>query len=257
MSLAELLAADKPLITCWSGIPDSMTVEAMANQPFDVVTMDMQHGGHHEDSVLRGIAPIHKAGKPAVVRIPVGRWDMASRALDFGADAVIAPMVNSVEDARRFAAHMKYPPVGERSWGPTFGFSRYGKGTMQEYLEQTNRRTMAFAMIETRAALAVLDEILEVPGIDAIFLGPADFSIAWTHGKTLNATLEDMMETVADVAKRTRAAGKHCGIYVVDPAIAGRFVKMGYRLLATGNEGQLMNLGAQALVGDIRASIKN
>lgn len=256
MSLYERFAADEALITCWSGIPDSVTIEVMANQSFDVVTLDMQHGGHHEDSVLRGIAPIQKAGKPAIVRIPVGRWDMASRALDFGADAVIAPMVNSVEDAKRFAAHMKYPPMGDRSWGPTFAFPRHGKGTTQEYLEQTNARTLAFAMIETRAALAVLDDILAVPGIDAIFLGPADFSIAWTHGKTLNATLEDMMETVADVAKRTRAAGKRCGIYVVDPAIAGRFVKMGYQLLATGNENQLMSLGAQSLVGDIKASIK-
>ncbi len=256
MSLNDRLSGDEVLITCWSGIPDSVTVEVMANQPFDVVTMDMQHGGHHEDSVLRGILPIQKAGRPAIVRIPVGRWDMASRALDFGADAVIAPMINSVEDARQFAAHMKYPPVGARSWGPTFGFPRYGKGTLQEYLEETNARTMSFAMIETRAALAALDDILEVPGIDAIFLGPADFSIAWTHGKTLNATLEDMMETVADVASRARAAGKRCGIYVVDPAIAGRFVKMGYQLLATGNEGQLMGLGAKALIGDIRASIK-
>lgn len=255
MSLADRLAADETVITCWSGIPDSMTIELMASQPFDAVTLDMQHGGHHEDSVLRGVAPIHKAGKPAIVRIPVGRWDMASRALDFGADAVIAPMVNSVEDARRFAAHVKYPPVGERSWGPTFGFPRYGKGTMQEYLEQTNARTLAFAMIETRAALAVLDDILAVPGIDAIFLGPSDLSIAWTHGKTLNATLEDMMEAVADVAARARAAGKHCGIYVIDPAFAGRFAAMGYRLLATANEGHLMRLGAQALLGDIRASI--
>jgi len=255
MSLADRLAADETLITCWSGVPDSLTVEVMANQPFDVVTLDMQHGGHHEDSVLRGVPPIHRSGKPAIVRIPVGRWDMASRALDFGADAVIAPMINSVDDARRFAAHVKYPPLGERSWGPTFAFPRYGKGTMQQYLEETNKRTVSFAMIETRAALAVLDGILEVPGIDAIFLGPADFSIAWTHGKTLNATLEDMMETVADVARRARAAGKHCGIYVVDPATAGRFVKMGYRLLATGNEGQLMGLGAKGLIADIKQSI--
>ena len=256
MSLAAKLAADEIVITCWSGVPDSLTVELMAGaKGFDAVTLDMQHGGHHEDSVLRGIPHITHAGKPSIVRIPVGRWDMASRALDFGADAVIAPMVNSVEDAKRFAAHVKYPPLGERSWGPTFAMPRYGKGTPQKYLEETNARTVSFAMIETRAALEVLDGILAVPGIDAIFLGPSDFSIAWTHGKTLNATLEDMMETVASVAKRTRAAGKHCGIYVVDPSTARRFADMGYRLFATGNEGQLVGLGAAALVADIKKSI--
>ena len=130
------------------------------------------------------------------MRIPVGRFDMASRALDFGAEAVIAPMVNSVEDARRFAAAMKYPPVGERSWGPTYAFPRHGKGDFAEWLRDSNKRTISFAMIETRAAVDILDRILDTPGIDAIFLGPSDFSIAWTNGARVNATLEDMMQTV-------------------------------------------------------------
>ncbi|PSJ65610.1 HpcH/HpaI aldolase family protein [Kumtagia ephedrae] len=255
MTLIDRLAGDKPVVTAWSGVPDALTVEILAAQPFDAVTLDMQHGGHHEDSVLRGIVPIKRAGKPAIVRIPVGRFDMASRALDFGADAVIAPMVNSAEDARRFAAAMKYPPVGERSWGPTFAMPRYGQGTQQQWLEESNKRTVSFAMIETRSALDALDDILAVPGIDAVFLGPSDFSIAWSRGKTVNSTLEDMMETVASVAARARAAGKFTGIYVIDPAIAGRFVKMGYRLLATGSEGQLIARGAAAQLGAISESI--
>src|SRR4030095_4815548 len=115
MSLAQRLKAGETLFTAWSGVPDALTVEIVANQAFDAVTLDMQHGGHHEDSVLRSIVPVLYAKKHEAVRIPVGRFDMASRALDFGAEAVIAPMVNSVEDARRFAASMKYPPLGERS----------------------------------------------------------------------------------------------------------------------------------------------
>ncbi|RVC20896.1 aldolase/citrate lyase family protein, partial [Mesorhizobium sp. M7A.F.Ca.CA.004.04.2.1] len=108
MSLKSRLAADETLFTAWSGVPDALTVEIVAKQGFDAVTLDMQHGGHHEDSVLRGLVPVLAAGKPALVRIPVGRFDMASRALDFGAEAVIAPMVNSVADAKLFAAVMKY-----------------------------------------------------------------------------------------------------------------------------------------------------
>lgn len=256
MSLAARLAANETLISCWSGVPDPLTVELMARQGFDAVTLDMQHGGHHEDSVLRCLAPVQAAGKPSLVRVPVGRWDAVSRGLDFGADAVIAPMINSVEDARNFAAAAKYPPLGERSWGPTFAFPRYGKGNMQQYLEETNARTVAFAMIETRAALAALDDILAVPGIDAIFLGPSDFSIAWTQGKTLNPTLEDMTDTVADVARRARAAGKHAAIYLTNPAWAGRYVKMGFQILATGNEGQLMAEGSKQLGAAIAEGLK-
>ena len=255
MSLRQRLAADEVVLTCWSGVPDALTVEIMAAQGFDAVTLDMQHGGHNEDSVLRCLAPVLAAKKPALVRVPVGRFDMASRALDFGAEAVIAPMVNAVADAQGFAAAMKYPPLGQRSWGPTYAFPRHGRGDHQAWLATSNARTLAFAMIETREALAALDGILATPGIDAVFLGPGDFSIAWTEGERVDSTLEAMMETVASVAARARAAGKYAGIYVADPAIAGRFVAMGYRLLATGSEHQLIARGAAGLVTDLRASI--
>lgn len=256
MTLAERLAADEVTITAWSGVPDALTVELLAGQPFDAVTLDMQHGGHHEDSVLRSILPVQKAGKPVLVRIPVGRFDMASRALDFGADAVIAPMINSVDDARKFAASMKYPPVGERSWGPTFGAPRYGKVDQQEWLKKSNDRVLAFAMVETRAAFEALDDILAVPGIDGIFVGPSDFSIAWSNGAVVDSTLEEMMGTVAAIAERTREAGKYAAIYVIEPKIAGRVVGMGFRLLATGSEGQVMAYGSSALLGAINASIQ-
>lgn len=257
MSLRSRLEAGETLCTAWSGVPDALTVEIVAAQGFDAVTLDMQHGGHGDDSVLRSIAPIRAAGKPAIVRIPVGRFDMASRALDFGAEAVIAPMVNSVDDARAFAAAMKYPPLGQRSWGPTFASPRQGGGgDRSEWLPESNARTMAFAMVETRAAVDALDDILDVPGIDGIFLGPSDFSIAWSEGRTVDSTLEDMMETVAWVAARTREAGKQAAIFIVDPAISGRLAAMGYRLLAMGSEHGLIARGAAALLADVKKSLR-
>ncbi len=255
MSLKQRLEADEVVLTSWSGVPDTLTVEIMAAQGFDAVTLDMQHGGHNEDSVLRCLAPVLSAGKAAIVRVPVGRFDMASRALDFGAEAVIAPMINSLADAQAFAAATKYPPLGQRSWGPTYAFPRYGHGDHQEWLRTSNERILSFAMIETREALDVLDDILAVPGIDAIFLGPGDLSIAWTGGRQINSTLEEMMDAVASVAAKARAAGKHAGIYVTDTAIAGRFVEMGYRLLATGSEQQLIAQGAAGLLSGLKQSI--
>lgn len=255
MSLAQRLNADETIITAWSGVPDALTVEILAAQGFDAVNLDMQHGGHNEDSVLRCLATVLRSGRHALVRVPVGRFDMASRALDFGAEAVIAPMVNSVDDARRFAAAMKYPPLGERSWGPTYAAPRHGSKDPVAWLHESNARTVSFAMVETRAAVDALDGILATPGIDGIFVGPGDFSIAWTQGETVNGTLEAMMQTVADIARRTRAAGKHAGIYVTDPAIAGRFVEMGFRLLATGSEHQLIARGASGLLAELKSAL--
>jgi 4-hydroxy-2-oxoheptanedioate aldolase len=255
MQLASRLEAGETLFTAWSGVPDALTVEIVAAQPFDAITLDMQHGGHHEDSVVRGILPVMHAKKHPVVRIPVGRFDMASRALDFGAEAVIAPMVNSVADARQFAAAMKYPPVGERSWGPTYAFPRHKGSDYNAWLSDMNARTVSFAMIETRPALDALDGILETPGIDGIFVGPADFSIAWSSGAAVDGSLEDMMGTVASIAKRAREAGKHAAIYVVDPNMAGRFVSMGYRFMALGSEPRYIALGAEALLKAARGSM--
>lgn len=255
MTLKERLAAGETLCTAWSGVPDALTVEIVAYQGFDAVTLDMQHGGHNEDSVLRSLPVIQAAGKPALVRIPVGRFDMASRALDFGAEAVIAPMVNSVAEARAFAAAMKYPPLGQRSWGPTFAFPRHGRGSPAEWLHESNQRTLSFAMIETRAGLDALDDILAVPGIDGIFVGPSDFSIAWTNGGTVDSTLEDMMETLKSIAGRARKAGKHTATYIMDPAISGRVVAMGYQLLAMGSEHTLVALGAKTLLEEVRRSV--
>ncbi len=254
MTLAARFAAGDTIFTAWSSLPEPLTIEALCTSSFDTVTLDMQHGGHSDESVLRSIGPIISAGKPAVVRIPVGRNDMASRALDFGADAVIAPMINSADDARAFAAAMKYPPLGERSWGASFALARRG-GDGPTLLAEGNRNTMAIAMIETRQAFEALDDILAVPGIDGVFVGPSDLSIAWTGGKRIAPTLEDMMEAIAHIATKARGAGKHAGTYLVDVSVAGRFAAMGYRFFAIGAEARLMAEGARALIGQAKATI--
>lgn len=253
MSLAARLRAGETVYTAWSGIPDAVTVEVVAATGFDAVTLDMQHGGHHEDSVLRGLSPVIAAQKHPIVRIPVGRFDMASRALDFGAEAIIAPMVNSVADAQSFAQATKYPPVGLRSWGPGFAMPRRRTSDSSAWLAGQNGETLAFAMIETRQALDALDGILAVPGIDGVFVGPSDFSIAWTDGKVLDPALPQMMDAIADIARRTIAAGKLAAIYVVDPKLTGRFHDMGYSLIALGSDQRYIAMGAAALLDAARA----
>jgi 4-hydroxy-2-oxoheptanedioate aldolase len=122
-------------------------------------------------------------------------------------------------------------------------------------MRQSNAETLAFAMVETRAALAIVDDILAVPGIDGVLVGPSDFSIAWTSGATVDPSLEAMMEAIGHVAARACAAGKHAAIYVVDPALVGRYVGMGYRLIALGDENRYMALGAAALLDAARGSV--
>ncbi len=120
---------------------------------------------------MRGIGAIAFAGKPALVRIAVGDNATASRVLDMGAEAVVAPMINTVAEARALVAATKYPPLGERSWGPSRVLALRGT-EQQAHLSGDNAVSMTFAMIETRRALEVLDDILAVEGIDGVFVGP-------------------------------------------------------------------------------------
>jgi 4-hydroxy-2-oxoheptanedioate aldolase len=248
MTLRERLEADETLFTAWSGIPDPLVAEFLARAPFDLVTLDMQHGCHSTDSVLRCIAAVTLTGKPAAVRIPVGSFEMASRALDFGAAAVIAPMVNSVAEAREFAAAMKFPPLGERSWGPTRVRALLGHKDWQTYLGVSNEETLAIAMVETRAALAALDDILAVEGIDGIFVGPSDFSIALSEGARVDPDEPQMLKAAADVAGRARAAGKFACTLGITGEAAGRFRDMGFRLIALASDFAYLTTGATAII---------
>lgn len=255
LTLRKRLEAGDVLFTGWSTIPDPITIHYLASTSVDAVTLDMQHGANDERSVLTGVPMVAAQNKPSIVRIPVARWDMVSRALDFGADAIIAPMINSVEDAKALADHAKYPPMGGRSWGPTQGVSVHKAPAGQAYLEQANDLTMTFAMIETREALDALDDILAVDGIDAVFVGPADFSIAWTEGKQVKPTLEDMMPAIENIAARAKAAGKYAGIFAMDPKAAPNFIKMGFQLIALGFDTHYMSAGADQFINTAKSGI--
>lgn len=248
MTLAQRLAAGDTLLTAWSGHPAAEGVAAIARSPYDAVTLDMQHGAHTEASIHEGIAWVARYDKPAIVRIPVGRNDAASRAADFGAEAIIAPMINSLAEAQAFAAAVKYPPLGERSWGPGRALDVHDAESPGAYLQSANRFVLTFAMIETRAALDALDAILALPGIDGVFVGPSDFSISWSGGAVVDPALPEMQDEVARIAAKAKAAGKHAAIFAVLPEMVAGYRDMGYRLIALGTDDQIVTAGAAALI---------
>ena len=247
-TLADRLAAGETVLSVWSSIPETGLMEQFALGPLDAVTMDMQHGGHHVESVLNGMVPVIKADKAAVVRVPLGDFGMASRALDFGADAVIAPMINSVEDAVAFRDAVKYPPAGRRSWGVSRALQVRGVAGGPAYMKSANAKTVSFAMIETREAFEIAEEIAKIEGIDGLFLGPSDFSIAWSGGATVDPALPDMQEAVAHVAEVARSAGKHAGAFAANPATVQRYVELGYRFISVAMDFTIIAEGQKAIL---------
>ena len=253
--LRDGLGGDRPVVSSWIGTPGRAWIEQIAGTPyggrgFDAVTIDMQHGMHGEEGTLAAIASVAMLGKPAIVRIPVGRFDLASRVLDAGAHGVIAPMINSVEDARAFAAHMKYPPMGERSFGATFA-ARNLRMAGPDYVPRANAETLAIAMIETREAFEAADEILALDGIDAVFMGPSDFSISIRGGGMPEAFGADTAPMIEELAEKARRARKIAAVFAYDAKAANRAHAMGYRLIALGLDSAYLAQGIEPLLGGL------
>jgi 4-hydroxy-2-oxoheptanedioate aldolase len=251
--LAGRLRAGETIYSGWVSLPEPLVAEFVARAGFDCVTLEMQHGLHDAHSVMRGIGAIALAGKPPAVRIAVGDNASASRFLDMGAEAIVAPMINTEAEARALVAATKYPPVGERSWGPTRAMALHGIEA-QEHLETANRTTFVLAMIETARALDSLDAILAVEGIDGIFVGPSDLSVTLSGGARFAPFDASLDKPVAHIAARAAAVGKVAGVFAANPDRAHFFRKLGYRFIALASDQVYLTRGATDLLKAARAT---
>jgi 4-hydroxy-2-oxoheptanedioate aldolase len=244
-SIAQRLRAGETIHVGWAvqGVP--IMAEALARAGFEIVNLDQQHGLFDIDTTLAGIAAVRAAGATPSVRIPLGSFARASRALDFGAEIVIAPMINTVEDARALVSATKYPPLGERSWGPGRALMSNGMA-MTDYLAQANEGTLVFAMIETRTAIANVDAILATAGIDGVFVGPSDLSIALSDGSSLDPNGKAVDEASDKIVAAAKKAGKIAGAYTGSPARANDQAARGFRFIAVGSDGIFLQSGAEA-----------
>lgn len=250
LTLADKLRSGTTIISGWVTLPDALIGELVARSELGAVTFDVQHGLHDTNSVMRSIGGVALAGKPAIVRLAVDDFSNASRSLDLGAEAVIAPMINSVADARRLVAATKYPPLGERSWGPARAMTLSGNTDGASHLASANSATLALAMIETRTALEALDDILAVEGLDGVFVGPSDLSVTLSDGARIAPTESYVDDPIRDIAARTHAAGKIAGAFAVNGQRVRFFREVGYRLIALASDQTYLARGISALLAD-------
>lgn len=240
------------MVTAWIGSSDPANAALLAREAFDAITFDMQHGVVDLATVAQGAPLVMGLGKPVMARIPVGEFQTVSRLFDIGCSGVIAPMVNSVADAQAFASFAKFPPLGARSWGPHGGLAASGLD-QAGYLKAANGFHLAIAMIETREALAAIDAILAVPGIDGVLVGPSDLAIALSRGAHVEAEHADVDAALAHVVARVRAAGKFCCCYSHSGARAAALFRMGFDIVALMSDAAMLRAGAQAALAAARA----
>ncbi len=252
-TLARRLRAGETVFSGWCSLPYPLVAETVGREGFPAVTLEGQHGLWDVSSLLTGIAAVRQGGAAPIVRVPVGDFALVSRALDFGAEGIIAPMINTPADARAFAAAAKFPPIGERSWGPHRVTALAGLADQSVYLREANDHVITLAMIETRTALDNLEAILSTPGIDGLFLGPSDLSIALSDGKALDPLSRDVERELDRMVAAAQAAGKIPGAFCHTAERAAALAKRGVRFLAVMSDIAMLRAGAAAALKVLKA----
>src|SRR5580704_229154 len=245
-TLANRLRAGETVFSGWCGLPYPLIAETLGRDGFAAVTVESQHGLWDVNGILAGIAAIRQGGAAPLVRVPFGDFALVSRVLDFGAEGIIAPMINTPADARAFAGAAKFPPIGERSWGPHRATTLAGLADQSIYLREANDHVITLAMIETRTALKNLDAIVDTPGVDGLFLGPSDLSIALTDGKTLDPLSKDVDLELDRILAAAQRAKKIPGAYCHSAERAAALAKRGVKFLAVSSDLGFLRAGAAA-----------
>ena len=243
--------AGKAVVNGWLAIPNAFSAEMYAQCGWDSVTVDMQHGVQDYLSCVACFQGIQPSGVTPMVRVPWNEPGIIGKVLDAGAYGVICPMINTPDEAARLVQYSKYPPQGTRSNGPI----RAGVyGEAGGYQKTANDSILVIPMIETKTAIENIEAILDVPGIDGIYVGPSDLS--FSYGLEPKLDVEDPFilkiyeKLLTETAKRGIAAGLHNG----SPAYANRMIRMGFKLVTISNEVGLMVNAAKSAVKEARGA---
>lgn len=235
----------------WLMSGTSSTAEAMGRAGFDWLLVDQEHVPLDEKDSLHILQAIAGTPAAAVVRLAANDMVLFKRALDMGAQTVMVPFVDSAEAARRAVSFAKYPPLGQRGFAAVFRASGYG--TAKDYGRRANDSVYTIIQLETPDAVAALEDIAAVEGVDALFLGPGDLSANMGH--IGNIMHPEVQAVIADVAARCRKLGMPCGIVGPTPEAVSSFVAMGYSFVAVASDMGMMMRQATAFINDIRPSL--
>jgi 4-hydroxy-2-oxoheptanedioate aldolase len=234
----------------WLAIPNSFSAETMAHQGWDSLTIDLQHGVVDYQAMLPMLQAISTTNTVPVVRVPWLEPGILMKTLDAGAYGVICPMVNTREDAQRLVAWTHYAPRGTRSFGPVRALL-YGGA---DYPEHANDTIVTFAMIETAQALDNLDDILSVEGLDAVYIGPSDLSLALGCRPVFDDVDPPVAQAIDHILERAKAHGLVAGIHNGRPDVALARIAKGFQFVTVSSDARLMAAGAQQMLAAMRAA---
>lgn len=252
--IRDTWTAGKPVLNAWLNLGTGFSAEIMGSADFDSLTVDVQHGPQDYSNLLPMFQALKASGKTLLARVPWRDPTWVMKFLDAGAMGIICPMVNNRAQAEEFVSYLRYPPLGQRSWGPTramFAYPGYNK-------DDANESILAFAMIETAEAMSNLDEIAATPHLDALYVGPADLSIGISEGRLPPGMDREEPEVVDAIKRILQAAhdnGKRAALHTANPDYAVKAIGWGYDMVTIATDSAILAQGSKALVARVREQL--
>ena len=247
----EKLARGEAVVGPWITLSDPAVVEIIGRAGFDFLLIDGEHAPFDETGLRNALIACDNTPSEAVVRVRANEEPRIKLALDLGAMGVMVPMVNSVDDARQAVNAAKYPPLGGRGLGP-WRAADYYRG-YDDYVARADAETALIIQIEHRRAVAAIDDIIAVPGVDAIFIGPADLTASL--GRGTDTGNPDTMAAIERVAESCRAAGMAMAIDAANPEAIARWGALGFRFFTISMDVEYLDAGARETAAAARAAL--
>ena len=251
--LKKMFKEGKPIVNGWLQIPSGFSTEVMAQQGWDSCTIDMQHGVVDYPNAINMLQAISTTDVTPLARVNWNEPGQIMKILDAGCYGIICPMVSNRKEAENFVQACLYPSKGYRSFGPIRGLLYGGP----DYAKHADNEILKLAMIETKEALNKLDEILDTPNLDGIYIGPADLSLAVGEEPGFDrpeGTLayKEIIRILNSAKKRNLLAGIHNGT----PEYAQKMIHQGFNLVTVGSDQRFMSAGAKSAIEKIKGKNK-
>ena len=250
-SLKAALREQRPQIGLWSSLSSNIVAEVLAYAGYDWIVIDTEHAPSDTMDVLAQLQGLAAGTAEPVVRVAWNDAVRMKRLLDIGARSLLVPFVQSAAEAKAAVAATRYPPHGIRGVSVAHRANRFGR--VPGYLQNAQQEICVLVQLETRAALAALEDIAAVDGVDGLFIGPSD--LAADFGQLGNAAHAEVQAAIAEACARIRAAGKPAGILAPVEADARRYFAMGFSYVAIGSDVGILAAGRSSLAARMREAI--
>lgn len=244
----------KPVVNGFLSIPCAFVSELMAEQGYDALTIDLQHGVVDYQTSVSMLQAMRASGVAPMVRVPWLEPGIIMKALDAGAYGVVCPMINTAEQAARLVSCVRYPPAGVRSFGPT----RASISAGTDYGREANDNMLCWAMIETREALDNLDAIAATPGLDGLYIGPADLTIGLTgmrYPTGFDREEPEMIEAIQLILRTAHAHGIKAALHCGSAAYALRAIGWGFDMVTLANDVRMLSNASSAALKEVRGGL--